>query len=112
MKGDFNHRHVDTALLPGRYCLCAIADVIEGGADNDLLAGNEGDDRIYANSVIDVAAAIAAGGGTGPGLQGESLAGETGQDIVIGGDGNDIIDGGNGNNLIVTAKTKDLRCAA
>jgi Ca2+-binding RTX toxin-like protein len=69
-------------------------DVIEGGAGYDILAGNAGDDQIYADELIDVADAIAAGSGSGAGQQGESLAGEAGQDIVIGGSGNDLITGG------------------
>ncbi|EGW22066.1 calcium-binding protein [Methylobacter tundripaludum] len=77
-------------------------DVIIGGADNDILAGGANDDRLYANAQISVADAIAAGNSqTGSGLKGEWLAGESGDDTLIGGVGNDVLTGGGGNDLLI-----------
>lgn len=56
-------------------------DVIIGGAEGDILNGGDGNDRIYADSQIDVATAIAQGNTqTGTGLQGDWLAGGAGDD--------------------------------
>jgi len=77
-------------------------DVIIGGADNDILAGGVGNDRLYADDQISVVDAIAAGNSqTGSGLKGEWLAGESGDDTLIGGVGNDVLTGGGGNDLLI-----------
>ncbi|MDI1360314.1 MAG: calcium-binding protein, partial [Methylobacter sp.] len=77
-------------------------DVIIGGADNDILAGGANDDRLYADAQISVADAITAGNNqTGSGLKGEWLAGESGDDTLIGGVGNDVLTGGGGNDLLI-----------
>jgi len=77
-------------------------DVISGGADNDILAGGLGDDRIYADHVISVAEAVAGGNSQdGSGQKGDWLAGELGDDTLVGAAGNDVLAGGSGDDLLI-----------
>ena len=63
-------------------------DVLIGGADGDILSGGSGDDRLYGDTQISVADAIANGEAqSGSGLQGDWLAGNSGGDRVWGGVG-------------------------
>ena len=80
--------------------------MLEGGADGDILAGGDGDDRLYAgakgaNTLADISAAIAAGAGVGTGLQGDWLTGGAGDDILVADADNDVLSGGLGVDLLI-----------
>lgn len=83
-------------------------DVIIGGAGSDALDGFAGNDRIYADTQISVASAIAMGNpstgsgqATGSGLRGDALSGDSGDDTLIGSNGNDVLSGGAGADLLI-----------
>ncbi len=60
-------------------------DLIEGGAGTDILIGGTGDDRLYADTQISVAQAIANGNAqTGSGLKGDWLIGGAANDYNYG----------------------------
>jgi Ca2+-binding RTX toxin-like protein len=84
-------------------------DVVEAGPDADIVSGGAGDDRLYANGRIDMAAAIAAGN-TDPatGLKGDWLAGGAGEDIVIGAADDDALFGGEGEDLLIGGSGDDF----
>ena len=84
-------------------------DVIMGGADGDILSGEGGNDRIYGDTQISVSDAIANGDAqTGSGLQGDWLAGNSGDDTVVSGTGNDVLSGGGGNDLLIAGAGNDF----
>ncbi|KTD49410.1 structural toxin protein RtxA [Legionella rubrilucens] len=76
------------------------ADVIEGGAANDLLLGGNGNDTLNGGSGSD----LLDGGNGNDLLDGGSgsdiLLGGNGNDTLLGGAGNDLLDGGNGNDTL------------
>ncbi len=77
-------------------------DTLLGGTEQDILSGGIEDDKLYADTQVTVAAAIANGNGqTGSGLKGDWLSGEQGDDTLIGGIGNDVLAGGSGNDLLI-----------
>ena len=78
-------------------------DVLIGGADGDILDGWTGDDRIYADTQLTAAQAIANGNiiNSGSGLQGDWLAGGAGDDTLIGSTGNDVLTGGADSDLLI-----------
>jgi len=77
-------------------------DVIYGGADSDILVGGAGNDRLYADTAISAADAIALGNKQpGSGLKGDWLAGGSGDDTLVGGAGNDVLTGGGGADLLI-----------
>ncbi|HYW57028.1 MAG TPA: putative Ig domain-containing protein, partial [Polaromonas sp.] len=77
-------------------------DLVMGGSDGDILQGGGGDDRLYADSQITVAQAIDSGNSqNGSGNRGDWLAGNSGDDIMIGGTDNDVLFGGGGADLMV-----------
>ena len=87
-------------------------DLLEGGAGNDILEGGAGDDRLFANSQMTVAQAIAEGNSQiGTGVPGEFLTGNAGDDIAVGSANNDTILGGAGANLLIGGAGDDLVCA-
>ena len=71
-------------------------DTLKGGTKNDILWGQQGNDRIVAGSGHD----ILRGGIGNDTLFGQNgndrLLGEDGNDILIGNEGNDTLEGGNG----------------
>jgi Ca2+-binding RTX toxin-like protein len=67
------------------------SDVIVGGADSDILNGGADDDRLYADTQLDAASAIALGNSqTGSGTTGDWLNGGAGDDVLLGEAANDI----------------------
>ncbi|SHE71321.1 Hemolysin-type calcium-binding repeat-containing protein [Litoreibacter ascidiaceicola] len=72
--------------------------MIYGGQGNDVLAGNEGDDRITGGAGNDE---ISAGAGF------DDLNGGRGDDILRGGEGTDYLDGGKGNDILVAGVDTD-----
>jgi Ca2+-binding RTX toxin-like protein len=84
-------------------------DLVIGGADGDVLAGGQGNDRIYADTQMSVAAAIVAGNvdGSGLNLQGDWLAGGEGNDTLIGSTARDVLSGGNGTDLLISGAGDD-----
>ncbi len=77
-------------------------DVVIGGTEADILSGGAGDDRLYANTQMDVAIAIAQGNAqTGSGLKGDWLAGGAGDDTLVGSTGNDVLSAGSGSDLLI-----------
>ena len=84
-------------------------DVITGGTGSDILAGWVGDDRLYADVKMEVADAIAAGNSqAGSGIRGDWLAGEAGDDTLVGGIGNDVFSGGGGQMHIANFDQNDV----
>ena len=83
-------------------------DIIIGGAGSDALDGFGGNDRLYADSIVSVADAIAQGNTqAGTGLLGDALSGDGGNDILIGGAGDDILSGGADADLLVGGAGND-----
>ncbi|MDH2915842.1 MAG: calcium-binding protein, partial [Gallionella sp.] len=83
-------------------------DTLIGGADADVLSGGTGDDRLYADTQIEVAAAINNGNThAGTGQQGDWLAGGAGDDILVGSDANDVLAGGGGTDLLIAGAGDD-----
>lgn len=77
-------------------------DQIEGGDGADILSGGEGNDLLYAAAKIDLDTALASGNALpGSGLQGDWLAGGTGEDMLFGSTSNDVLTGGAGADLIL-----------
>ncbi|HYD70232.1 Calx-beta domain-containing protein [Azospirillum sp.] len=93
-------------------------DVIRGGRGADVLAGGAGKDRIEfwnstAGVAVDLQAGTAAGGDAdgdafsgfedllGSFDQGDSLAGDSGDNVIIGLGGNDVLRGGDGNDALL-----------
>lgn len=77
-------------------------DVVLGGAGRDVLSGEAGDDRLYADTRIEVAAAITLGNTqTGSGQKADWLAGGAGDDLLIGDAGNNVLSGGGGQDLLI-----------
>jgi Ca2+-binding RTX toxin-like protein len=66
-------------------------DLIEGGDDKDIMRGDRGEDKLYADSEIALAEAIAGQGGTPTNEKGDWLDGGEDDDILIGGTGNDAL---------------------
>ena len=91
------------------------SDILEGGVDADVVLGeggayvgasyvpgDPGDDRIYADTEIDLEAAIAQGATQTPsGLKGDWLDGQDGNDAIVGSAGNDVLMGGRGADILV-----------
>ena len=87
----------------------AVNDTLIGKAGSDILDGKAGDDRLYADTPISVAQAIANGNAqSGSGQQGDWLNGGDGNDILIGGIGNDVLAGGIGSDILVSGAGDDL----
>ena len=78
-------------------------NVIIGGADGDILLGGADNDRLYADTQITVAAAIATGNipNSGSGLKGDWLSGGAGDDTLTGGNAQDVLMGGAGADLLI-----------
>ncbi|MDD5058244.1 MAG: putative Ig domain-containing protein, partial [Sideroxydans sp.] len=84
-------------------------DLIEGGAGRDIIWGYGGNDRIYADTQIDTATAIANGNkDADSGQMGEWLSGNEGDDILVAGADNDVLAGGAGSDLIVAGSGDDI----
>ncbi|MBU3907885.1 MAG: hypothetical protein KKF40_01655, partial [Gammaproteobacteria bacterium] len=77
-------------------------DVLLGGDGSDVLSGGAGDDRLYADSQITVAQAIANGNSqNGTGQKADWLAGGNDDDILVGNAGNNVLSGGGGQDLLI-----------
>jgi Ca2+-binding RTX toxin-like protein len=79
------------------------ANILEGKAGLDILSGGGNNDRLYADSQIGVAEAIANGNiiDSGSGLKGDWLAGGDGDDTLVAGIDNDVLSGGAGSDLLI-----------
>ncbi len=83
-------------------------DIIEGKGGADLLFGEGGDDQIFGESQIALDQAIINGNtGTGTGLRGDWLAGNSGDDTLVGSAGNDVLSGGGGRDLLIAGAGDD-----
>lgn len=83
-------------------------DVVSGGEGADILLGGDGADRLYAESLISIAQALTDGNSqTGSGQQGDWLAGNAGDDMLIGGVDNDALFGGGGADLLLGGAGND-----
>jgi Ca2+-binding RTX toxin-like protein len=82
-------------------------DSILGGADSDILLGQGGDDYVYADAVVALPDAIAAGEGSAGTIR-EFEGGGTGNDILISSTGNDALSGGDGIDIIVGGAGNDV----
>jgi Ca2+-binding RTX toxin-like protein len=89
-------------------------DLVEAGANaseaGDIVQGDDGADRLYADARFDaagtvaaeLAAALTAGESqTASGLKGDFLSAGSGDDVVIGGKDDDVLTGGGGNDILV-----------
>ncbi len=83
-------------------------DLIQGNMDGDVLAGGAGDDRMFGDSAVTAEQAILNGStDVATGLQGDWLAGEAGDDILVSREGNDVLSGGGGNDLLIAGAGDD-----
>jgi Ca2+-binding RTX toxin-like protein len=84
-------------------------DILEGGAESDLMFGGGGADRIYADTAVALDAAIVAGN-SAPSLsgQGDFMGGGQGHDTIVGADRGDVLGGGEGNDVLVGGGGDDL----
>ncbi len=86
------------------------ADIIDGGAGNDTVFADAGDDTVTdtgggADTIYGEAGNDSLSSGAGDdivsgGIGNDTINGEAGEDLLIGGDGDDTIDGGTGNDTI------------
>jgi len=84
-------------------------DLIEGGQGRDILAGDANDDAIYGNVKIATADAIAHGRtDTASDNEGDWLAGNAGDDILVAGADNDVLTGGAGQDLLIAGAGDDF----
>ncbi len=92
-------------------------DLIEGGSSTnpdqapsrDVLVGDAGNDRLYAENKIDTDTAIEQGNtDTGSGQQGEWMAGGAGDDTLVSGADNDVLSGGDGADLLIAGAGDDI----
>ena len=90
----FNNANSGVTYLGTKY-----ADEFKGGADNNFIFGEAGNDSLRGNSGIDI---IFGGDGN------DSLYGESGNDNVFGDDGYDNIYGGSGNDFLCGDNGNDL----
>lgn len=82
-------------------------DIVIGGAGRDVLVEGGDDDKLYADNVVTLEAAIAAQNAAPSGAQGEALSGGDGNDLAIGGTGNDVLFGGTGDDILVAGAGND-----
>ena len=82
-------------------------DLVVGGAGRDVLVEGGDDDKLYADNVVTVDAAIAAENAAPSGQQGEALSGGDGDDLTVGGTGNDVLFGGTGDDILVAGAGND-----
>ena len=76
-------------------------DVVIGGSEGDLLRGDEGRDKLYAESEVSVEDALAAQEAAGSGVRGDFMDGSADDDVLVGGAANDALNGGAGADLIL-----------
>lgn len=90
---------------------------IIGGALGDILKGQTGDDQIFADLQVDIAAAIANGalGGGSPrpmvlssSNNNDILSGGAGRDTVVGSNAGDVVSGGWGDDLVIAGQGSDF----
>ncbi|QAU34865.1 calcium-binding protein [Janthinobacterium sp. 17J80-10] len=82
-------------------------DVITGMGGHDDLNGNSGNDKVYANDVIDIAAAISASEDTVTTSEGPRMEGHSGDDLLIG-SGSGYLYGGGGEDTIIGGGGMDI----
>ncbi len=98
-----------TTIEVGELTGAATATLLEGKGGSDILRGGGGNDRLYADSRIGAATAIANGNivGSGSSLKGDWLAGGIGDDTLVGGAGKDVLSGGAGKDLLIAGAGDD-----
>ena len=107
---DFEHNGLD--LLGDNQ-----ANLLDGGADNDLIRGRKGADELYGNDGDDKLqggrGADLLDGGEGNdillgGRGSDYLFGDAGDDLLRGGRGSDELEGGDGNDILRGGRGEDL----
>ena len=84
-------------------------NILEGGADSDVLLAGAGNDALYADTEQSFTDALAAGEtGTGTGQRGDLLSGGAGNDELYGSNGNDVLAGGQGDDVLVGGLGDDV----
>jgi Ca2+-binding RTX toxin-like protein len=83
-------------------------DLMEGGDGADVLIGDAGDDRLYADRIVDTAQAIGDTSGESDRSKGDWLAGGEGDDVLIGGARSDVLTGGGGLDVLVGGGGSDF----
>ena len=76
-------------------------DVVIGGTERDVLVEGAGNDRLYADEMQTVGAALKRQNDPASNAQGEALSAGPGNDLTIGGSGNDLLFGGLGSDLLI-----------
>ncbi|WP_310449472.1 putative Ig domain-containing protein [Sulfuritalea sp.] len=76
-------------------------DVVAGGAGRDIVVEGNGNDRLYADEMLTVGAALKKQNDPGSGAQGEALSAGPGDDLAIGGSGHDLLLGGSGEDILI-----------
>lgn len=82
-------------------------DVLEGGTGNDTLKGLAGNDELYGGEGNDILDGGAGNDVLYGGDGNDNLKGGAGNDYLDGGDGNDILDGGAGNDILIGGSGTD-----
>jgi Ca2+-binding RTX toxin-like protein len=112
---DPNDSYTLKATLPGTTIVATsltglgTANILVGGTGSDILSGGAGNDRLYADSQISVATAIANSNIVGSGInaKGDWLAGGSGDDTLVGGARSDVLSGGDGADLLIGGAGND-----
>lgn len=78
-----------------------LANELYGGAGNDKITGNSGDDSLLGGDGNDILKGLAGNDNLQGGDGNDTLDGGAGNDYLYGGDGNDILKGGAGNDFLV-----------
>lgn len=113
---DPNNSSIDYAIAPdgstwsSHPVYGSNANILEGGLGSDIIVGGATlGTRLYADSQIDAATAIANGNiQAGSGLKGDWLTGGNGDDTLVGSTGNDVLMGGGGADLMIGGAGDDL----
>lgn len=83
-------------------------DIVYGGKDNDLLCGNQGEDRIYGNLGDDLIYGGKSNDWQHGGMGADVLYGNLGDDLIYGGKSNDTLHGGQGADVLYGNSGADL----
>jgi Ca2+-binding RTX toxin-like protein len=88
--------------------LVAQANLIVGGGAGDILVGQDGQDHLYAEEVVDTATAIALGATGASGGTSIQIIGSSGGNFVSGGAGNDTLVGSTSSDALFGGAGADL----
>jgi hypothetical protein len=81
------------------------------GSDGDVLIGQDGNDQLFADELVNVSGLVSFenfGGTVGTGTNGDFLTDGTNDDVLVSGAGNDALYGGTGKDLVLGGAGNDL----